>query len=37
MLKYPSNIVEKFLEKNYEFGLLKFIEEICRSDNIAGK
>jgi hypothetical protein len=37
MLKYPSNIIEKFLEKNYEIGLLKFIEEICLKDNIAGK
>lgn len=36
MLKYPSNIVEKFLEKNYEIGLLKFNEELCNSVNVAG-
>jgi len=36
MLKYPSNIVEKFLEKNYEIGLLKFVEELSRSSFVAG-
>ena len=37
MQKYPSNIVEKFLEKDYKIGLLKFVEELSKSDLIAGK
>lgn len=37
MLKYPSNIIEKFLEKNYEEGLLRFIKELEIFENKAGK
>lgn len=37
MHKYPSNVIEKFLETSYENGLLKFIEEFSNSHNKAGK
>lgn len=37
MQKYPSNIVEKFLEKDFKVGLIKFVEELSKSELISGK
>ena len=36
MQKYSSNVVEKCIEKNDEFGLCKFINEVCQMNRVAG-
>lgn len=37
MQKYSSNVVEMCLEKNEEFALQKFIEEVVQNNRVAGK